>query len=233
MRIALLSLPFVLLAACNASGQTGPGVRDFALTGFDKVSLHGPDNVVVRVGPAASVRAEGDKAVLDRLEIAVAGGELRIERKSGGWFWDGPSGTATVTVTMPAIKAATVAGSGDMAVDRVKAAGFSGAVTGSGDLDIAALDSGTIDLSVKGSGDIEVGRGKATTTRGSIMGSGSVDAAGLMSTDIDVSVAGSGDVTLGASRAAAISVMGSGDVTVAGGAKCTVNTAGTGKVNCG
>lgn len=235
MRIAFLSVPFVLLAACNVSGEAaaGPGTRDYALTGFDRVALGGPDDVAVRVGPAASVRAEGDNAVLDQLEITVVGGELRVKRKDGGWFSHGPNGTARVTVTMPAIRGASVAGSGNMMVDRVKASGFSGAVGGSGDLAIATIESDAIDLSIGGSGDIKIAQGKAGRTKSEVAGAGSIDAAGVMSGDVDVSVAGSGDVELGASRAASVSLVGSGDVTITGGAKCSVSKVGSGDVKCG
>lgn len=235
MRIAFLSVPLALLAACNISGEAaaGPGARDYALTGFDRVALGGPDDVIVQVGPAASVRAQGDQAVLDQLDISVVGGELRVKRKAGGWLSHGSNGAARVTVTLPAIRAAVVAGSGSMTVDRVKASGFSGAVGGSGDLVIAAIESDAIDLSIGGSGDIEIARGKAGRTKGDVGGSGSIEAAGLMSTDVTVSVAGSGDVKLGASRRATVSLVGSGDVSISGGAKCAVTKVGSGEVECG
>jgi len=241
MRIALLSVPLAMLMACNVSGKAeadnvkpqAAGTREFALTGFDKVSLRGPDDVNIRVGPAASVHAQGDKAVLDRLEIEVVDGELRVKRQKGGWNWNGPNSVATITVTMPAISLASVAGSGDMTVDHVKTGSFTGAVSGSGDLKIGVIESDSVDLSIAGSGDISVTKGKAGKTNSSIAGSGSIDAGNLMSADVSASVAGSGDTTLGASRSASVSLIGSGDVTIGGGAKCSVKKVGSGDVNCG
>src|ERR1700712_428260 len=80
--IALLSAA-ALVTACHAAGNaegTGPIVqRDFPVAGaFDKIALAGSPNVVVTVGAAASVRAEGDAEMLDRLEIVNENGQLRI-----------------------------------------------------------------------------------------------------------------------------------------------------------
>src|SRR5205085_8430910 len=70
----------------NARGElSGPRIsRDFQVAGaFDKVNLNGPMDVDVRVGAQASVRAEGQAAGLDRLEITVVDGELRVGTKPG------------------------------------------------------------------------------------------------------------------------------------------------------
>lgn len=240
MHKSLISIPFLMLVACNGSGHAegdearpqGHGTRDFALSGFDKVALQGPDDVTVRVGPAASIRAQGDKAVLDQLEIDVVRGELRVRRKKDGLGISGPKGHAAIAVTMPSIRAASVAGPGDMKVDLAKADSFYGSVAGSGDLDIAAVEGANVDLSVTGSGDISVAKGRATKVSGSVAGSGSIDAAALIATDAAISIAGSGDVELGATGTAAISIIGSGGVTINGGAKCTVKKVGSGSARC-
>jgi hypothetical protein len=82
MRTALILGSALMLGACNisADAQEAPGggggtaKRDFQVGAFDKVSLAGSHNVVVTVGGAPSVRAEGDPKVLDRLDIRVDGG---------------------------------------------------------------------------------------------------------------------------------------------------------------
>ncbi|WP_380875638.1 DUF2807 domain-containing protein [Sphingomonas sp. DBB INV C78] len=237
MRLAFLSVPFALLAACSGSVQAEAesgvkGSRDFALSGFDKVDLRGPDDVTVRVGPAASVRAEGDTAILDRLEITVVGNELRVSRKKNQSNWNGTRGTAKVTVTLPVLTGASIDGSGDMTVDRVKAASFDGSVAGSGNLSVAALEAQAADLSIAGSGNITVA-GHTQKVSGSIAGSGNIEAAGLQSDTASLSVMGSGNINVGARTSASVSLMGSGDATVTGGAKCTVRKMGSGDARCG
>lgn len=225
----------ILLSACGmAGGKTiqasgVKGDRNFALTGFDKVSLKGSDNVVVHVGGAESVHAEGDTAVLDQLDIDVQDSTLRIRRKQG---FSINGGDATITVTLPRLNGVSVAGSGDMNVDRPQTDNFSASVAGSATLEIAALTAESTTVEVAGSGDVKVA-GTSRRTEISIAGSGTVDAGALKGEDARISIAGSGDVKSGADGTADISIKGSGDVDIVGKARCTVSKAGSGNVNCG
>ena len=83
MRTIVLLGAAALVTACHAAGNaegTGPIVqRDFPVAGaFDKIALSGSPDVVVTVGAAASVRAEGEADMLDRLEITNENGQLQI-----------------------------------------------------------------------------------------------------------------------------------------------------------
>lgn len=245
MRSVLSLIPLVIATAACASGNANEaevqpsgvdGNRSFAATGFDKVALRGPDSVIVRVGPAASVSAAGDTAVLELLEIEVDNGTLKIDRKDrdedGGIGWRSREGSATVTVTLPSLTAASVAGSGDMEVDRAEATSFDASVAGSGNLRIASLTAEAADISIAGSGDTSVA-GQARSVDISIAGSGNVDAAGLKSERADISIAGSGNVRAGVDGEAEVSIMGSGDVEITGNATCDVSKMGSGEVRCG
>jgi putative autotransporter adhesin-like protein len=243
MRAAAILLTSVLaLAACNVSGHSrgdrddGPSgpmtQRDFPVGNFERVSLGGPHDVVVTVGGTPSVRAEGDAKSLDRLEIEVDNGELRIGSKKGSWsFGSHGRSRVTVHVTVPRLSAAAIGGSGDMRIDRVEGERFAGAIGGSGDMNIAALRVGHADFSIAGSGGISA-RGAVQTASLSIAGSGDIDAGELESRTAKVSVVGSGDVRARAMETADVSVMGSGDVTMSGPAKCNVHKMGPGDVRC-
>jgi hypothetical protein len=243
MRILLITAAFLPLAACHASWDhdgagggynaknAGPMTsRTYDLAGFTAVDLRGSDDVDVKVGPAFSVKAEGGANVLDDLEITVANGTLRISRKShSGWHW-GDSDGAKIHVTMPAINAASVGGSGDLSVDRTQG-NFKGAIGGSGNLTVAAIGGGDVDLSIGGSGDL-VASGTAGKLSAAVAGSGDIDAKGLTATSASVSVVGSGSVTGTVKGDADISIAGSGDVNLGGGAKCRVSAVGSGSANC-
>ena len=93
MRIALPLAAALLLGACNMGGSDGGNHqnirRDFPVGAFQKVVLAGHNDVVVTVGGNPSVRAEGDKAAIDRLDIKVENGELTIGTKPhSGWSWN-------------------------------------------------------------------------------------------------------------------------------------------------
>jgi hypothetical protein len=229
----LLGLAATLAACGTVQAESGAGSRSFDVRGFDRVSLRGSDNVVVRVGSAESVTAAGPKDVLDRLEVVVVDGELRIGRQkqwSTGWSSDGKA--AVITVTLPRLRGAAVAGSGDMQVDRAQAVSFSGSVAGSGNLVIGTLQADAASISIAGSGDANL-TGQARSLDISIAGSGNLNGAGLRSERAKINVAGSGNVEAYAAAEADVSIVGSGDVTLAGKAKCRVSKMGSGEVRCG
>jgi hypothetical protein len=241
MRGATILSSILVLAACNMTGahdEIQPsgkmGKKQYQVGGFDKVALAGPHNVVVTVGGAPSVRAEGDTGLLDRLDIRVEGGELKIDTHHKGWFsWHKVSGPpVTVYVTVPTLAGASIGGSGDMRIDKVEGERFSAAIGGSGDMAIGPMKVTAADFAVAGSGGITAS-GTADQSKFSIAGSGDVDAGGLRNRSATVSIAGSGKVNTQATESAEVSVMGSGDVTISGPAKCKINKMGSGDVRCG
>lgn len=240
MRFLLVAVPAILLASCGhaesgAASTSATGSRTFALADFDKVTLRGSDNVNVIVGKSFSVSATGPTAELDLLEIVVDDGVLKVGRKSSSsWHigWSRKSGEdVRVTVTMPAIRGASLAGSGDMMIDRATADSFKISLAGSGNLKVGKLEAKAADLSLAGSGDIEVA-GKVGTLEISGAGSGDVVAAALEAETADISLAGSGNVSARATGSASVSVMGSGDVTITGTDKCKTSKLGSGSVSC-
>jgi hypothetical protein len=237
MRGAIL-IPVLALGACSmgdaSEGSGQKGRRDFPVGAFDKISLTGSSNVVVTVGGAPSVRAEGDTALLEKLEIKVENGVLRIGYKKGNWSfgWGKDHGPVTVHVSAPSLTGAEVAGSGGMKIDKVAGGDFAGEIAGSGEIELASLSARNASFSIAGSGGVTA-RGTAETADFDITGSGDVRAAGLQVKRAKVSIAGSGNVEARAVETASIDIMGSGDVVITGGAKCSVNKMGAGDVRCG
>jgi hypothetical protein len=238
---AILAGTTLLMAACNfsagaqdnkADDKRGSGTRNFQVGAFDRVSLGGSHNVIVAVGSAPSVRAEGDLAVIDRLDIHVDNGELSIGNKEGfSLGWKSDRKPVTVYVTVPSLKAASIGGSGDMKIDKVSGERFAAAIGGSGDMHIEALQVGDARFSIAGSGGIQA-RGRADTAEMSIAGSGDIGLSEFEIQKARVSVVGSGDVAARAVQTADISIAGSGNVTLSGNAKCTVSKMGSGNARC-
>src|SRR5688572_3331580 len=255
MRKILTMAPVAALAALAASvsvaqdsGQLAAAAtgRSYELAGFEEVLVVGPHHLVVSVGPAFSVRAEGPQQTLADTEVEVENGKLKIhpiddgrwERRCGdraddrdGWrCWDDYQ-PATFHVTLPRIEAASLVGGGDMRIDRVEGGAFSASVAGSGDLDVAALRVDDARFSIAGSGDL-VARGSARRSRVSIAGSGNLQARGVESDEASISIAGSGDVALTVRDDARVSIVGGGNVEIAGPARCAVSRFGGGRVRC-
>jgi hypothetical protein len=234
MRNILPILPAVLLSACSVAESTPSepsGTRSFDLSGFDKVELAGSDDVRIVAGPVFSINATGTKKALNKLKIEVKNSTLSIGRNrsiSIGWNNDE---SALVTVTMPLIKEASVAGSGDMSIDRVETPDFVADLAGSGKLNVKSAQVEKLSVSIAGSGDVTLA-GSTKTIDISIAGSGSVMAKDVSATDASVSIAGSGNVNARASGVASVSVAGSGDVNITGTTNCKTSKMGSGEVRC-
>lgn len=238
MRYLALAL-LIPVAACGmtasyASGEQegiapeGTGTsRSYAARDFTRVSLAGPDDVEVRVGPYA-VRAEGEPALLDRLVIQRDGASLRVGRRSG-MTWS--RGSVRVIVTMPMIEEAAIAGSGNMRVARAEGARFRGAISGSGDLSVAELRAGAVEFGISGSGNVTAA-GQAQSLSVRIAGSGDMQARGLSAARATVSVAGSGNVNATVRGPAEVRLAGSGDIDLGPDARCVTRKSGSGTVRC-
>jgi hypothetical protein len=241
MRATMILVPLAMLGGCNvadshakdvASGQNGR--RDFQVSSFDRIDAAGSHDVIVTVGGAPSVRAEGDTGVLEKLEIGVENGVLRIGHKKGSWSFGRRKGSTPVVVyvTVPSLRGAEVAGSGDMKIDKVQGDQFAASIAGSGEMQVAALTAKAASFDIAGSGGVSAA-GTADVADFSIAGSGNVRAAGLQVKRAKVSIAGSGNVEGKAMETADISIMGSGNVTMAGTARCNVEKMGSGSARCG
>ena len=241
MRKSLAAALIAASAATSACSQGraedgGPTIsRNYQVSGFDQIEVAGPFDVQIRTGPGTTVSAKGPQKLLEHTIVEVKDGKLviRPEKRngwlSGGWHFNGE---AQFVVTVPQLRGAAIAGSGDIHVDQVKGDRFDGTVAGSGGLEVGAVDVQSLKLSIAGSGGAKTGNGRAATASYDIAGSGDIDAKGVQAQTASVSIAGSGNVGAHATNTASVSIMGSGDVEVTGGAKCSVSKAGSGSVSC-
>jgi hypothetical protein len=234
--MSAIMLAAATMACAPAVGTPAPdgpdGTRSFSVAGFDRIALKTSDRVEVRRGDTFSVTARGQEKVLASLELVNRDGVLVIGRKreEGGWRW-GDSDGARLAIVLPRLSGASVAGSGDMTIDRADGA-FDGDVAGSGDLSIGRLSGDQARLAVAGSGTLSVA-GEVGTVNASIAGSGDIRAEQLRATTASVSIAGSGNVGLDVNGTATVSILGSGNADLGRNARCTVNQRGSGKVRCG
>lgn len=226
----------VAAAGCSQarSEDGGPVVeRDYKVGEFDRIDLGGAYDLTVRTGSAPSVHARGGENVLDRLEVEVKDGTLSIRpKKNGMQFGWNHSGKVDLTVTVPSLRGAALAGAGDIRIDRVAGDSFEGSIAGSGDLRVETIEVGRAKFDVAGAGSVHIGKGRARSADYSIAGAGDIHAQGLTSETASISIAGAGGVHANATKTADVSIVGAGDVNLAGGAKCSVTKLGAGDVNC-
>lgn len=237
-RFVYVAAAALLASACHVGADAeerdpGPKVsRTYQVGTFSKLAVAGPYDVNVVTGVQGGITARGGSNLLDETDVVVEGDTLKImPKKHKGIRFNWTHGKAVFTVNAAALHGASIAGSGDISVDKV-AGDFDGEVAGSGGLKLGSVAGSKVKLAIAGSGGVEAA-GKADTVDLSIAGSGDIRAGGLISRTADVSIAGSGNVATHATESADVSIMGSGDVQVTGGARCKVSKAGSGNVSCG
>jgi len=230
--IRWLLLAGLLFGALPAAAATP--TRGYTVVGFDKIRVDGPFDVSVRTGLAPSARATGSTASLDRISIAVQNTTLVIKPDNTAWggYPGGAIGKVSVAVTMASLSSVGLAGSGKLAVDRVKGQALEIGLGGAGVVTIGELAVDKVNLTLTGSGNISLA-GRADQARLVLRGAGNLTADKLSVRQAEIVSAGAGAVTLTASETAKVTAAGTGDVTVLGKAKCTVEATGAGNVTCG
>ena len=214
----------------SIDGQTGVPLAKLAISDapITSVALLGPDTVRVVHGNKPGIRVTGDPKAADALRFVLTNGKLGIGRKPGGTFGDG---TATLTVTTPAIDHLIMAGSGKITSDRLNGKAVEVTIGGSGEVKVDAINSEKLDGEVAGSG-LFTGSGHADKLALTIAGTGTADMAGLNVGEAQINLAGTGSGNLASNGHVTGAVIGTGVVTVHGKARCDISVTGTGKVNC-
>src|SRR5436190_7833344 len=121
MRKSIAAAVIAASAATSACGQIQHGhggatvSRNYQVGKFQQIEVAGPYDVEVRTGANPGVSARGSEKLLDRTVVEVNGDKLLIHPEQGhSWFSFGwhSRGKAHLTVTVPQLSGATIAGSG-------------------------------------------------------------------------------------------------------------------------
>lgn len=222
-----LTIAAALLAAPCAHAAT----RGYTITSFDAIRVDAPVTVILTTGTGASARAEGDQALLDRLNITMSGRLLNIGLNRAQPGQKG-SGAATLRLSTGMVDRIVMLGGGSISVNRMK--GLRGQIVlgGNGDVTIAAVDLDRIELTLAGGGRATL-TGRAGDASIRVSGTGAVAAEALRTRQAVIGNEGPGSIALTADVTARITASGSGDVAVTGKAACTVDNRGTGRIDCG
>ncbi|PWB73092.1 DUF2807 domain-containing protein [candidate division GN15 bacterium] len=176
---------FVGHRTIHGSGTMATQIRDVG--SFTKIEVTMGIDVYVTVGSPQQVKLTFDDNIIDRIRTRVRGNTLEIDTRSS---LDCDS-DCKIEITVPAIEAFSLAGSGNIEIHGVNGDEFS------------------IDLA--GSGDIRVS-GKTRSVSIDVAGSGDIDTRELIAEDAEVDIAGSGNVRVYAEKSLEADVSGSGDI---------------------
>lgn len=202
------------------NGARQPDVtKTLAWTGGKSLVLDLSADVTYVQGAEAGVVITGPKDLVDRVRvegsrISMAHGDNH-ERVTFGWDENGPTGWADsemlhIVVTAPSVTDFEMRGSQDLDIRDYDQAALNVDISGSGDF-TASGKAGTVTLDIGGSGDADLASVETVDATVDISGSG--DARVAPTGKADLTISGSGDISL-AARPANLNqnVSGSGDV---------------------
>ena len=208
----LVAMLAALATSCGVVFETeGSGTittETRSVSGFNEIAVSGSGDVIVEAGDEESLTIEADDNLLELLTSEVSGDRLELGVKTLQRIR--PSRTIVYRVTV------------------IDLAEFD--ISGSADVTITGLATGSFEASISGSGDIDVvGQADDLTVR--ISGSGSYDGGDLVTATGDVSISGSGSATVNATDELDISISGSGSVTYLGNPSLRQSISGSGSVS--
>ena len=224
------------MASATGGSEEGSGnlvTERFDLSGFTGIEVGGSWQVTVRPGPY-DVQVTVDDNVVDDIRVEVRGDalhfglrpQIRLRRV-----------TLRAQVTMPALDAVAVSGSGDATFSDFESPSLRLSVTGSGDVEGSGISVGVLAAGVSGSGDITLEGCASESADVSITGSGDVMLRGAAADQpagaLTLQISGSGNADLGGCAFASgdIGITGSGSGTLTlGGGDLTGSISGSGVV---
>lgn len=212
--------------------MTAQSSKTLNLDKFDAISIQNSADVEFSTGPQ-SVSITGTPELVEKLEIYVERGTLKItskKGKKGNWYG---KGTVKVSVSAPTLRALAVSGSGDFVSNsNLDIDKFSIAISGSGDVTWnGSINCNEAKIACSGSGDVEL-KGSAKGASIACSGSGDVELDGFKVMDAKVANSGSADVEIYVSEKISVVNSGSGDIEVKGNPdkKSIINT-GSGDID--
>ena len=210
LAVLLLFRYDVFTSSSSSGGVQGSGVaatQTRELARFSSVELAGSNNVTVHVGGTQSVVVHADHNLLGRITTRAQAATLLIGNTAGSFTTKSPM---SVDVSVPALKALKLTGSGVISVTGVKTASLAVTLSGSGVLR-ASGSASQLDVTLAGSGDAQLKQ--------------------LVAREVHAVVSGSGRILVTATKSLSAAVPGSGAIIYSGNpAHVTTSVTGSGAV---
>jgi putative autotransporter adhesin-like protein len=171
----------------SVEGSGVPATQTRHVGAFTAVDLAGSTSVTVRVGGARAVVVRADDNLIRLVKTEVRNGELVIANR-GSFTTKTPM---TVSVTVPTLDRAMLAGSGALHVSGVRAEHFTAGLAGVG-VFVATGKVGLLEARVSGTGSLQLERLAARNADVSIAGTGQIEV--RVKGTLRAAVAGSGAI---------------------------------------
>jgi len=175
-----------LMQGLNGNQVKGSGVlateKRLVKGDFTRIREDGAANVFVRVGPAASVKVEGDDNIVPLVKTTVEDDTLVIKTKKQVR----QKKKLLVTVTIPSLKEVQLDGAGNITVKDLQSTDFKVGLDGAGNITVGG-STASLSASINGAGNLRLADLKSETASASVDGAGNLDlwVTGKLSASID------------------------------------------------
>ncbi|MEW6022905.1 MAG: head GIN domain-containing protein [Pseudomonadota bacterium] len=212
MRRLILATALTSLTLASLALGAHAADQQRAAPAFSSINVRGAINVTVDRGAAQSLTVRGDQRFLNDLVSEVVGGELRLSMRDNS-SRKNLRGDEVVVVSMPALRAFSAEGAGEIKLNDVRGERF--------------------DVNYRGAGSLRM-TGEVKTFYMQAEGVGEVDARSLLADNVDVTFRGVGDVRVHARNRLDAKVQGIGSLTYYGKPRIVNKSAsGLGSVDAG
>ena len=228
--VVALSALALVLAGCAVPVPSGPLQTDDRVVAADvhAVSLETSGRLDVVIGDQPGLTISAPARLIDRLTSESVDGVLTLGSTGGPFF--NAFDSIRYTLTLPAVDALHILGSGDSDIDFAGADQVEIRIDGSGDVRAVGIDAGDVNIAIAGSGDVSAS-GAADHGEFTVDGSGDLDASELKVSTGTVDISGSGDVSVDATNRLDAQVSGSGEVDYRGSPQLVSDVSGSGSVS--
>lgn len=223
--IALAGVSAVALTGCMpvAAGPQVSENRD--ISAVTTLVLDTSGDITISEGEPSLVIHATEEA-LKRLTSTVEGDTLTLGNKPGLGL---DLGRISYDITLPALKAIELNGSGDIDATVSSPGAIHLEVDGSGNVDWTGLSADSVEVELPGSGDVQL-TGTTSDLSIELDGSGSVDTQKLEAQTVVVSLDGSGDIHVTANDSLQAEISGSGRVVYSGDPSVHSEVSGSGEI---
>ena len=206
-------------------------MQPLTITSFDSIRVDAPVTVLVTTGGGVSAKAEGDRLLIDRLDLSVSGGLLAVRLQAAVNGDKAKGGVLTVRLSTQDIRRAWLTGSGTLMIDKMRGQRGMVSLGGSGSLSVGTVAVDRLGAELSGDGTLKLA-GNAGDAMLSVSGSGMLAGQGLKARNARLMNNGSGSLTATVITSADIVANGAGDVIALGKPACKVKHNGSGRVIC-
>jgi hypothetical protein len=226
----ILAFAIVVMSSCEKVTGDGPVVNETRnIVNFAGVDLRVSADVYFKQDPNFKVEISAQRNILEVMETYVSNNKLVIKYKNDVRVRS--HDPIIVMVSAPSADHFRISGSGNINVNGLLSpANMELDISGSGNILIPQLVTGSVDADISGSGNITVNNGSATDENLRISGSGTIDLLNLPANKASVNTSGSGDTKVNLSQNLDIKISGSGSVYYKGSPIINSSVSGSGKV---